>query len=40
MKNENVFGKLDYHFLAESSTRESELFPYKTTLSKTNVETE
>ena len=40
MKNENVFEKLDYHFLDESTTRERELFPYKTTLSKINVETE
>ena len=34
-----VFGKLEYRFLAESTTIENALFPYKTALSKTNVKT-
>ena len=38
-ENVNLFKKLEYRFLYESSKIENATFPYKTALSETNVKT-
>ena len=37
MENEKFFQKLEYRFLVESTKIENASFPYKTTISETNV---
>ena len=39
LENENLFQKLEYRFLVESTMIESASFPYKTAISKANVKT-
>ena len=39
LENANLFQKLDYHFLIESTKSENSSFPYKTAISETDVKT-
>ena len=39
LENKNLFQKLEYFFLIESTKIESALFPYKTAISEANVKT-
>ena len=39
LENENLFQKLEYRFLAESSKIENASFPYKTVITKANFKT-
>ena len=39
LENENLFKKLEYCFLVETTKIENKSFPFKTALSKTNVKT-
>ena len=39
LENENLFQKLEYRFLVESTKIENALFPYKTLISEAKVQT-